>query len=117
VPCFLWGRVFGGAGKDACKDSAPIRAKASTMLERVIMALGHVRLAISVNSVKSSGDIITVTGVVLLGIHISCGILCFTSNKYDAWIPWNIYNLEPRSNCLFVWAPTGTDVCGKEKLS
>jgi len=72
------------------------------MLERVIMALGHVRLAMSVNSVKSSGDIITVTGVVLLGIHTSCGILCFTRNKYDACIPWNIYTLGPCPNWLYL---------------
>jgi hypothetical protein len=69
-----------------------MRASASTMLDRVMIERGHIRLATSVKSSKSSGDIITVTGIVLLGIYTSCVILCFTSNKYDAWIPWDIYN-------------------------
>jgi hypothetical protein len=65
------------------------------------MALGHVWFAMSVNSVKSSGDIITVTGVVLLGIHTSCDIPCLTRNKYDTWDIWNIYNSGPCPNWLY----------------
>jgi hypothetical protein len=75
-------------------DSAPIRANASTMLDRVIIERGHIRLATSVKSAKSSGDIITVTGVVLFDmIHRVASFALLATNMmhaiYGTYIIWN----------------------------